>query len=289
MFPMETPNMIAIYEPLYKPDQAIVEHFFLPIDFRENTRPSWREFHLYVEMYRRGLHQKHLMTGLFSPKFRLKTRMSGERFLDFVRSHQSFDVCFVNPFPQLAVISRNVWMEGELAHPGMLERAQNLLDACGFSIDLSATPRQASDVLCYSNFWVGTAGFWEKYVGGLLIPIANFICKNSDQEVVRALFDDTEHTSESPFLPFIIERLFSTFLSFNPDIHCAALELDPEEMALNEMELELVRYNKRVIPELSGEGTDSALRSAFQHSSNCRQLYNGLLYKVSRHPHIAGS
>ena len=80
-------------------------------------------------MYRQGIYKKQKFTGLFSPKFRLKSKISGQDFLDFATAHQEADVCLLNPFPQLAYFSFNVWMQGEHAHPGLTERAQALLDA----------------------------------------------------------------------------------------------------------------------------------------------------------------
>lgn len=157
-----------------------------------------------------------------------------------------------------------------------------MLDAVGISWDLSTAPRQAKDLLCYSNFWVGNAAFWDAYVGNFLGPIADFIRSSPNRAVVRQLFDNTQHTSESPFLPFIIERLFSTFLSFNPQISVAALQLDPALLALNEMERHLVGYYQGLDPSVAES------RSFMSHTSQCRQMYNGLLYGVIQHPHIAG-
>lgn len=273
--------MVVIYEPLYKFGQTLAEDRFFSFDMRENPRPQWREFWIYLEIYRRQAHLEDAMCGLFSPKFQMKTGLAGGDFIQFVENNPDADVCFVNPFPQLALTSFNVWMEGELAHPGLTERAQALLDATGIGWDLAATPRHGPEILCYSNFWVGNRRLWDTYVGGILEPIAQFIEANQNLPLVRQLFDNTEHTSPSPFLPFIIERLFSTYLSFNPQLSIASYRLDPMALALNDMERHLVAHYLQALPEVA------EMKAFLAHASVCRQLYNGLLYSTIPHPHLA--
>ncbi|MGF6923387.1 hypothetical protein [Paraburkholderia sp. 40] len=222
---------IAIYEPLYAQNQVLADAAFIPLRRDGNARPEWREFGILVDMYRHGVHCQHDFTGLFSPKFSLKAKMSGAQFIEFVQTNSDAEVYFVNPFPQIAYWSFNVWMQGEYAHPGLAHAAQLLSDACKLGWQIKDTPRHDQRYVAYSNFWVGSQVFWERYVGGVLVPIAEFLESEPESGVARHVMVDTIHTDPAPFLPFIIERFFSTFISTQKDLRAAAYSFPPEQVA----------------------------------------------------------
>ncbi|MFM0068992.1 hypothetical protein [Paraburkholderia aspalathi] len=233
--------MPTIYEPLYLEGQEPTEPAFSPLIIRDNSSAAWREFRILVDFYRRGAHYGPDQVGILSPKFGLKTKVAAEQFIAFCNSNTMADVCLINPFPQIAYYSYNVWMQGEINHPGLTERAQGLLTECGIGWDLSGVQRHDARVLCYSNFWVGSENFWERYVGGVLNKIALHIERNPDRAAVAAVMGDTWHTDAAPFLPFIVERLFSTFLSLESSISVAAYPLpDVASYCLTDYECEMV-------------------------------------------------
>lgn len=241
---------ITIYEPLYLEGQVLSEPLFVPFEHKANAKyADWREFRIYVDMYRQGKHRVADRCGMFSPKFQLKTRTSAQTFLDFCQQHEDVDVCFINPFPQLPYYSYNIWMQAEANHPGITECAQNLLDASGIAIDLAAQPRHSHDVLAYSNFWVGSEKFWDLYVGGVLEKIAVFLDQQPDHPAARGVLTETYHTDPAPFLPFIIERMFTVFLSVTPSASSVAYRLDPLDYCLSERERNLVQQMMPVVDE----------------------------------------
>ncbi len=63
---------------------------------------------------------------------------------------------------------------------------------------LANTPRHGPATLCYCNFWVGNERFWEEYVGGFLIPIAEFLESNPDHPVSRSVLETTKHITPCP-------------------------------------------------------------------------------------------
>ena len=211
-------DTVVAYEPIYSRNQQVSNSALLSYDWLENPLPEWRELAILVKMYDDKVFQSARMTGLLSPKFAKKTKVSPIEFLNFARQYSDSAVCFINPFPQIPYFSFNVWMQGEVAHPGLMQRAQDLLKSCNISWNLNEVPRQSSDVVCYSNFWLGSNEFWDEYVGMVLVPIARFLKNNSESPVVRAVLQPTSHTDPAPYLPFIAERLFSTFLSLNTQI-----------------------------------------------------------------------
>jgi len=248
---------VAIFEPIYAADQALTCAEFLPLVRVDNSRPEWREFKILIDMYRNGDHLRHDYTGLFSPKFTLKSRISGARFLEFVQSHPDSDICFTNPFPQLAYWSYNVWMQGEQAHPGLTHSTQALLDASGLDWTIADTPRHGPASLAYCNFWVGSPRFWDEYVGGTLLPIADFLEANPSHTAARAVMLDTTHTDPAPFLPFIVERLFSTYISLHPEVSRAAYPFSAQEVrdyCINDFEKLLFECMRAKVDEADASG-----------------------------------
>ena len=113
-------------------------------------------------------------------------------------------------------------MQGEHFHAGITGRAQALLDASGLAWKLESIPRHNHSNLCYCNFWVATPRFWDDYVGGVLNKIATFLESNPDDPVAKSVMEQTQYDDPLPFLPFIVERLLTTYLSLNPDIEVRA-------------------------------------------------------------------
>lgn len=283
--------MIAIYEPQYLPGQSPSEPAFRPLKLENNDYADWREFKIIVDMYRRGLHREQRYTGLFSPKFNLKTRVSGEKFVDFVRANAESDVCFINAFPQLAYISFNAWMDGEESHPGLAQRAQALLDACDIGWRVADLPRQDPKVLCYCNFWVGTERFWDAYVGGLLLPVARFLEENPTHPASLSAFEPTRHTDRAVFLPFIVERLFSSFLSKRSgEFSISRFPMDPSAHSNNEFERYIVACCKDEIDDADRIGFfPPALKSKMALLCGLWRRYQFAYYENRAHPHSGKS
>ena len=283
---MSAPN-IAIYEPLYLPGQQLTEPAFRPLRLESNAYADWREFRIFIDMYRRGLHREQQFTGLLSPKFGLKSGLSGQDFLAFIEANTDADVCFVNSFPYLAYISHNVWMQGEHAHPGLAARAQALLDASGIGIDIAGVPRHGPDVLCYSNYWVGNERFWDAYVGRALLPIAEFLETRPDHPASRAVMEPTIHLEAAPFLPFMIERLFSSYLSLNrPTVSFRAFPVDPVQSCLTDLERELVTRQREAVDAADRAVTFPAeMKAEMEQLTALRQAYNHDYFQEHSHPH----
>jgi hypothetical protein len=284
--------MTTIYEPLYEEGQAISEGSFMPLRLDENPT-SWREFRMLVDFYRRGDHRKFDKSGIFSPKFRLKTRVTGEEFISFSDANSEADVCFINPVPTIPYFSFNVWMQGEVAHRGLTEVSQMLLDACGIDVRIASVPRHGPSNVCYSNFWVGTPEFWERYVGGWLDPIARFLEENPESDVTRAVLVGTLHNMEeggTPYLPFIIERLFSTFVSLNPDLKVAAhpIAKTPLDYCVVDFEQEVVSYMLDEVDEADRTQIfTSDLKRKMRLLCGLLQQYGMLYHAANPHPHYA--
>lgn len=283
-------RQVDIYEPLWKAGQTLRESAFLPLTLPDNRYAAWREFRILIDFFRRGAHRGAEMTGIFSPKFRLKSGITGTQFLDFARRQHGADVCFINVFPTLPYTSYNVWMQGEAAHPGLTERAQRLLAAAGFDWDLSKTPRHHQGNLCYGNFWVATPAFWDAYVGGVLDPLARFLESCPQTVEARAVLEPTTYVVSAPFLPFIVERLFSTFVSMHPEWHLAAYPLDGgiETRYRTQFGREMVEYLRERIDAADAEGGHfpAELIQTQELFSKLSEMYHRLYFERYGSPHV---
>ncbi len=280
---------VKIYEPLYQEGQSLAEPEFIPLAL-SNDHADWRELRFIVDFYRASKHRQADMSGIFSPKFRLKTNITGAEWIAFINQHQSAALCFCNPFPTLHYYSYNVWMQGEIAHPGLTALAQELLNAVELNWDLSQVPRHNQSNLCYANFWVGSEQFWEAYVGGVLNPIATFIEQNSAHPLVASILKPTYHTDAASFLPFIIERLFSTYLSLNDQFECVSYDLldkNTSQRPDTEFDQTMLAYlaPKVAAADASGDFSEALieLQSTFCHLS---KLYSDVHFQYNVHPHV---
>lgn len=181
--------------------------------YLSNDHPERRELQAYVEIYKQKLFYNADLTGVFSPKFEIKCMIPLSEFVGFCEVLYLPKVCHINPFPYLSYWSFNVWEQGELAHPGLKNVAQFLLDSVGIDLNIFEVPRQDKNVQAYCNFWIGNQDFWNQYVGTVLVPISDFMDQNPLHPAVIAILRDTNHTDRATFLPFMIERLYSTWLA----------------------------------------------------------------------------
>lgn len=282
--------MISIYEPLYAKGQELTEPAFKPLRLSDNSHADWREFRIMVDFYRRGDH-KSGRTGIFSPKFGLKTRVTAIDFIEFCQKHSQTEVCLINPFPQIAFYSFNVWTQGEANHPGLTERAQNLLRAAGVDLDIERLGRNSSRTLCYSNFWVGTPDFWELYVGAVLDPMARYLEAFPESPISRSVMESTWHTDGAPFLPFIIERIFSSFLASRPDISVAAFELpDAADYCLTDFEREMMMVMRPIVSAADSLAVfPPELRQIQEMLCRLTVIHGRQHFKSHIHPHTGRS
>ena len=287
---MSTERRVLIHEPLWKPGQTLIEPCFTPLRLPDNRQANWREFRIFVDFFRRGDHQGAELVGIFSPKFRLKSGLTGEEFLRFSSQQINADVCFVNVFPRMHYTSYNVWMQGEATHPGLTERAQDLLNAAGIGWDLATVPRHNQRTLCYGNFWVATPTFWEAFIGNVLDPIARFLEETPHAPAANAVLAPAKYMVEAPYLPFIIERLFSTFLSLNPQYQTAPYPLAADAAMAscqNEFQRVSLRHLRAAVDDADANGRfDEELIKTQAVFGKLSVLYSDLYYQLHPHPHL---
>jgi hypothetical protein len=281
------PQDVGIYEPIYLDGQTINQNNFIPYPHTSNKEYAhWREFRIHVDMYRKRLFEKHVLTGLFSPKFELKTKITGAAFAEFCVENADADVVFINPFPHLAYISFNIWMQAETNHTGIVDVANRLLEDAGVNLTLDTEQRHDHSVLAYSSFWCGNAKFWEAYVGKILSPIASFIENNPEAPSVKAALQETFHTDPSPYLPFITERLFTTFISQEKTLRLRHYQLTPEHYCFNKHEIDFIIIHQQSVDKADKLNIHSQeMKQIMQNYCNKAIVDAKEYYKKNPHPH----
>jgi len=175
----------------------------------------WHETGVFIKEFMAGKIPEIGLTGYVSWRFPEKTGISSEEFLDFIENNPGYDVYFINPFFELADLYRNVWVQGEKHHPGVINLANDVLTKIGVNFDFYQT-RNDVNTLSYCNYWVGSCVFWNRYMT-FIMGVHDAIVRMPRNEFQRFVDDAGYHTGVG-YLTFIMERLFSTFLVMNTDI-----------------------------------------------------------------------
>lgn len=193
--------------------ESSLEPAFIPLPNLDNPFPQRREFFLFERFYSDKAYADADLTGLVSHKFRQKTQLTGEAFIRWIKDNPGYDAYFINPFPQTVYWFFNIWEQGEKSHRGIMKLAQEVFDELGYKIDLKAFPRTDLKTTSFSNFWVATPKFWEDFMA-FALPVYHHMI---DETHAGRFFQSTYHDSEAEIFPFIIERLFTTFIVTHPE------------------------------------------------------------------------
>lgn len=220
--------VISIHQIFYADRQrSRLEPTFRPFDNRANPDPVWREYHVFRSEYFRGKVAEDAITGYVSWKFRRKARLSGLAFRDFIARHPGADVYCVSPPGIEPRPFRNVWVQGEYHHPGIIHLAREVFRRVGIDCDPETVEMPESRML-YCNYWAGTRRFWDLYMA-FCEPVRDCLLHGLDAADRRLLHTRADAVIDACFIPFIMERLFSTLLAVRPDITCRSWNGIPDD------------------------------------------------------------
>jgi hypothetical protein len=211
---------VAIHQIFYDDAQRpALDPAFMPYDNRANPDPVWREYHVFRTEYLAGNVPGDAITGYVSWKFGMKTRVRGAAFLDFIGRHPNRDVWFLSPFGIEPGFFPNVWLQGEHHHPGILGLTRRVFERAGIDCD-PATLDQPKSMELYCNYWAGTRRFWDAYIA-FCEPVRDILLHGLDDRDRSLLHSRADRTIDACFIPFIMERLFTTLLAVRRDLSFA--------------------------------------------------------------------
>lgn len=201
-----------IYQIFYRENQKdSLDPAFIPHNNKGQEYPFNFEYAVFFDLYKNVNWASTNLLGTVSWKFHQKTGLNGNAISNHITKNPGMDVYFINPFPELCIY-QSVWRHGDEFHPNLIKLTTTLLKECGYTEDILAreTP---PNLTAYCNYWIANKTFWDAYID-FLTPLWNYILQN-DNSITKSIQQSADPFIKAPYLPFIFERLFSTFLSIN--------------------------------------------------------------------------
>lgn len=186
----------------------------IPFDAKQNISPDQREYDLFKEIYSQRA-ENPTPWGLVSWKFEHKSLVTINAFLEFAaeKFEEGHDCVFINPMIGNEALYLNVWEQGaDTGHKGIKEIAQFLAGNISQKIFL---PMDSSK-FAFCNYFLGTPRFWGAYFAFIDEAIELLETQIRSNSEIGHIYSNTASYSKditASMKPFIIERLFSSFLS----------------------------------------------------------------------------
>jgi hypothetical protein len=191
-----------------------VDTLLIPFDNTSNERPELREFHSFDRIYKEG-HAKDLDAwGVFGPRWNQKLKYSAEDIHNTIQNNPGHDVYIFNFARIICAYHYNVWEQGEPHHKGIVPVSRHVLQSI-VGHDRAIDTVMYDDTMCYSSYFVATKKFWNEYMSFLykVKDVLDNLPPKLD-EVYKSSAKYGRDMSLNLF-PFIIERMFSTYLTMN--------------------------------------------------------------------------
>ena len=211
--PSSPPAALRIHQVFYRQDQVpYLDPAFIPFDNSNEGNPLL-EFFVFNKIAKEEPQTTRLW-GALSWKFTQKTGLKGADLVNTIKANPGYDVYFCNPHPETESLHYNLWLQGETSHPHFLALAKEIFKSAGLDESLLLGV-QPSALFASTNYFVATRAFWVAYLEfikkilrladkGLTEPFKSMLLSSAaDRKKVHA---------GANYLPFIVERLFGTFL-----------------------------------------------------------------------------
>jgi len=211
---MSAPS-VQLYQIAYSPQTlAALEPGYLVLDNLANARPDWYEYWAIRQHLLATSLDDAAFYGFFSPKFGRKTGWSHEKVTSFVQAHAAAtDVFLFSPQPDMGAFFLNVFEQGELFDPGLIDAYGAFLASIGRAADLRGMVMDSRQIV-FSNYFVARPAFWREW---LALNEALFAaCEGPAGELQRALTQPTTYPGAAQRKVFLQERAASFLLATQP-------------------------------------------------------------------------
>jgi hypothetical protein len=211
---------IKIYNLKYNSSIITKDQELLEYDCSSNPYANEREVFHMRDFFATGQYMGAKYSGLFSPRFTEKTGLTGYSVKRFINANPGYDVYVFDRNVIQPYQFFNIWEHGEHCHPGLKALSSDLFKESGLNFEINQFPRQTWKEIAFCNYWVGNAKFWSEFML-FLDPVLKTL--DRDASGGRKYYRPTEYSREGNylFIPFILERMFSTFISMNTTIRMA--------------------------------------------------------------------
>lgn len=140
-----------------------VDPEFMPLANDDAIRPDWFEYWPIRQFFENEELDESAMYGFLSPKFRLKTGLSGAEVVAFIESAPDADVVLFSPFPEHGACFLNVFEQQQLFEPGFLNVCQRFFCSLGDETEVSQMVHHSQSVV-FSNFFFAKPHFWRMWL-----------------------------------------------------------------------------------------------------------------------------
>ena len=274
MSPAAKPSAkVQVFQIHFKGDQIhALDPAFKAFD-NANVDDERLEFGVFERLASKTAVQKLQAWGAVSWRFNEKTGLSGQQLLDTVAAHPDVDLFYTNVAPVNEALFDNVWMQGEVSHPGLIRVAASVLEASGHDIAHLFKP-EAPSAFSTANYFVGVQGFWKLYVPFVksVLQVADRSLSPAQKKQLHANADPKNLHHGATFVPFIVERLLPLFLA------TAGQELCTYKVTLPDREAELDEHVHQ-LRQLKEKALQEQSTLLLQTWRNYRNLY---LQQVAR-------
>lgn len=196
--------------------KSYISNLATPVDASNNTDNDSREYELFKRIQTEHPELKDQPWGMVSWKFPSKTRVTTKEFLEFAESELSkgAQCVFINPMLGHEAIYLNVWEQGEdCGHRGMRKIAEFLQSKMGNVFDFHRV--MGKDTFAFCNYFIATPRFWKAYFEFVDKAISYLRSEALKGSEVGEIYAGSAHYLKDPTVlmrPFVIERLFSSFI-----------------------------------------------------------------------------
>ena len=210
-----TATAVHLHQIAYSPQTlAAVEPGYAALDNLANPRPDWFE---YWPISRYLLNQPlddDAFYGFFSPKFGAKTGLAHADVIRIVRNAApNADVVLFSPQPDMGAFFLNVFEQGELFDPGLIDALEAFLGHIGRPTALRPLVMDSRQVV-FSNYFVARPAFWRAWLE--LCELFFDVCEGPPGALREALINPTSYPGAVQRKVFLLERLASLLLTVQP-------------------------------------------------------------------------
>lgn len=193
-----------------------VDPLFTPFDNTENPKPEEREYYNFLKVWdnENGILDGVDAYGMFGPRWQEKLRYGSKDIAYEIENNPGYDVYLFNHARIVDALFFNVWEQGEHWHPGIRQVAQKALELAGYDSNV-INDLMFDQTTCYCSYFVATKEFWSDYLD-FLVRIKYYLESLPEEE--KKIYEGSAGYARDRNLnlfPFIIERMFSTFLVLN--------------------------------------------------------------------------
>lgn len=203
---------INLYQIFYdNASKATLERGYIPLDNTRNERPDWYELWPIRNFLLNNRLDPDAWYGFFSPRFNEKTGIEFNHVHHFVSYFK--DQAEVTFFPRSwchIAYFRNVFIHGDLEHPGLLEMAACFLNDQRINLDLAELVTHSGNAV-YSNNVVAKPKYWKAWLD-LANAFYDYVEEGKNSNA-RAIQKATSYGArQAPMKAFVQERLSAVLI-----------------------------------------------------------------------------